>query len=183
MPISGGKYVSPTWHNNAAPALDAAELQAMTDTIEENQEPQSSAVQLSAAAQAALGLGSGSTLDDAMELLSGSRFVVGSRVGTGEENNFTINFPEKPKYVFFFGAQGYNKSLTTIAFIAGMDIMGTDTAFELRFIGYTAADWQYRSVRWRASGTNTALDIGSPYGAAGDYFNDTGETYYYIYIV
>lgn len=38
MPISGGKYVAPTWHNNAAPALDETELQAMSDTIEANQD-------------------------------------------------------------------------------------------------------------------------------------------------
>ena len=166
----------------AAPTedTDAARKQDVDDF-----EPQSSAVQLSAAAQAALGLGSGSTLDDAMELLSGSRFVVGSRVGTGKNNNFTINFPEKPKCVFFLGAQSARvniTSLTTIGFIAGMDIMGTN-AFYFYFIGYSATDWQYDSVRWRVSGTNTALDIGSPDGNAGDYLNSTGVTYYYIYIV
>lgn len=37
MPLSGGKYVAPHWVNNAAPALDAAELQAMCDTIVKNQ--------------------------------------------------------------------------------------------------------------------------------------------------
>lgn len=166
----------------AAPTenADAARKQDVDDF-----EPQSSAVQLSAAAQAALGLGSGSTLDDAMELLSGSRFFIGSRVGTGKNNNFTINFPEKPKCVFFLGAQSAGAnigSLTTIGFIAGMDIMGTN-AFYFYFIGYSATDWRYDSVRWRVSGTNTALDIGSPDGNAGNYLNDTGDTYYYIYIV
>ena len=34
MPVSGGKYVAPAWKDNAPPALDAAELQAMTDAIE-----------------------------------------------------------------------------------------------------------------------------------------------------
>lgn len=37
MPISNGKYVAPTWINNNAPAIDADELQAMSDTIEANQ--------------------------------------------------------------------------------------------------------------------------------------------------
>lgn len=36
MPISGGKYVSPTWANNASPAINASELQAITDTIAVN---------------------------------------------------------------------------------------------------------------------------------------------------
>lgn len=33
MPISGGKYVAPTWHNGTSPAIDQAELQAMCDTL------------------------------------------------------------------------------------------------------------------------------------------------------
>lgn len=37
MPMSGSNYVAPTWVNNASPAIDAAELQAMSDTIEANQ--------------------------------------------------------------------------------------------------------------------------------------------------
>ena len=36
MPISGGKYVSPTWANNASPAINSSELQAITDTIAVN---------------------------------------------------------------------------------------------------------------------------------------------------
>ena len=40
MPITGGKYVSPTWENGSAPALNAAELQAMTNTIANNQDAQ-----------------------------------------------------------------------------------------------------------------------------------------------
>lgn len=37
MPISGGKYVAPTWNNGSSPAINAAELQAMCDTIATNQ--------------------------------------------------------------------------------------------------------------------------------------------------
>ena len=37
MPMSGGSYVAPTWVDNGPPALDATELQAMSDTIEANQ--------------------------------------------------------------------------------------------------------------------------------------------------
>lgn len=33
MPISGGKYVAPTWANGSAPALSAAEMQAISDSI------------------------------------------------------------------------------------------------------------------------------------------------------
>lgn len=34
MPIVNGKYVAPTWKNGAAPAIDATELQAMSDSIQ-----------------------------------------------------------------------------------------------------------------------------------------------------
>lgn len=37
MPMQNGKYVSPTWVNGQAPALSATELNAMTQTIENNQ--------------------------------------------------------------------------------------------------------------------------------------------------
>lgn len=37
MPISGGKYVAPTWNNGSSPAINAAELQAMCDTIATSQ--------------------------------------------------------------------------------------------------------------------------------------------------
>lgn len=32
MPITNGTYISPTWNNNAPPAIDSTELQAITDT-------------------------------------------------------------------------------------------------------------------------------------------------------
>lgn len=33
MPTVDGRYVAPTWHDGAAPAINAAELQAMSDAI------------------------------------------------------------------------------------------------------------------------------------------------------
>lgn len=33
MPIENGKYVAPTWHNATAPAINATELQAISDTL------------------------------------------------------------------------------------------------------------------------------------------------------
>lgn len=34
MPISNGKYVAPDWRDNAAPAIDAAEMRAISETLE-----------------------------------------------------------------------------------------------------------------------------------------------------
>lgn len=39
MPISGGKYVAPTWVDNAPPALGATELQAISDSVESYADP------------------------------------------------------------------------------------------------------------------------------------------------
>lgn len=39
MPISGGKYVAPVWVDNAPPALDAAELQAISDSTASYADP------------------------------------------------------------------------------------------------------------------------------------------------
>ena len=36
MPIQNGKYVAPTWTNNAPPAIDANELNAMSQSIQNN---------------------------------------------------------------------------------------------------------------------------------------------------
>ena len=36
MPIVNGKYESPIWENNHQPAMDAAEMQAITDSVEES---------------------------------------------------------------------------------------------------------------------------------------------------
>ena len=33
MPIVNGEYVAPTWNNDAAPAINAAELQAISDAL------------------------------------------------------------------------------------------------------------------------------------------------------
>ena len=39
MPISGGKYVAPTWVDNAPPALGATELQAISDSVASYADP------------------------------------------------------------------------------------------------------------------------------------------------
>ena len=39
MPISGGKYVAPTWANSTTPPIDASELQDICDSIESYADP------------------------------------------------------------------------------------------------------------------------------------------------
>ena len=82
----------------AAPtaAADAARKQDVDDF-----EPQSSAVQLSAAAQAALGLGSGSTLDDAMELLAKGETLFETTINqSGQQINVAIDPSTWSEYTY-----------------------------------------------------------------------------------
>lgn len=51
MPLTNGRYTAPTWVNGQAPAINAAELQAMTDTISGNQ-PRIATITLAAGAWA-----------------------------------------------------------------------------------------------------------------------------------
>ena len=37
MPIYNGKYIAPLWANNAPPAINQTELQAITNTVEDSQ--------------------------------------------------------------------------------------------------------------------------------------------------
>ena len=89
MPLSGGKYVAPHWVNNSAPALDAAELQAICDTVVKNQTE----------------AGKISGLQSAIN--GRARVQVVTYIGTGTygesyPNRVTFDFP--PKFVFCSGA-------------------------------------------------------------------------------
>ena len=128
MPMQNGIYVAPTWVNNAAPAIDADELQAMSDTIQENQTPGVAKVQLTQALQSAFGLSSSQQLDALLNILSraavlnsggdelqsvlgdtlltlpGVRIATGSYVGTGTygaNNPCTLTFDFLPELVMF----------------------------------------------------------------------------------
>ena len=89
MPLSGSAYVAPTWRNGGPPALDAAELQAISDSIVRNQGKNADQDTLIAALQTAV---SGK-----------AKIEVGSYVGTGtygasNPNSITCSFA--PKLVF-----------------------------------------------------------------------------------
>ncbi len=73
MPLTNGRYTAPTWVNGQAPAINAAELQAMTDTISDNQ-PRTAAVTLTA------GLWSGSGPYTQTVTISGQTITANTRV-------------------------------------------------------------------------------------------------------
>lgn len=96
MPMSGNNYVAPTWVNGGPPALDAAELQAMCDTVQENQ-----------GGVGALQEGQTTLTEkiDSLTALVGEKAEIqwGSYLGTGtygESNPTSITFRFIPRFVF-----------------------------------------------------------------------------------
>ena len=98
MPLNGNTYVAPTWRNGGPPALDAAELQAISDSLEKagldvgSLQSNMSSVQ---AVVAALQTGK-------------AQIEVGSYVGTGTygpNNPCSITCSFAPK-LFIVGANG-----------------------------------------------------------------------------
>ena len=159
MPISGGKYVSPTWHNNAAPALDAAELQAMTDTIEENQ----NAVE---AIQAAIS--------------GAAKVAVGSYAGTGaygqaNPNTLTFDFEPKLLIVQHPTSSCFTNNYTMDIFVAvrGVEEIRTYTTGSGSYDQECTFTWDGNSVSWFVS-SNRKTDDGQ--------FNGSGVNYLYIAI-
>ena len=111
MPLSGSTYVAPTWRNGGPPALDAAELQAISDSL----------------AKAGVDVGSLKTTIAAWEPVvsglqaQGAKIEVGSYVGMGTHgsanpNNLAFSFTPKlviiylPRYGLNATRNGYRLS-------------------------------------------------------------------------
>lgn len=109
-----------------------------------------------------------------------TNIIVASRVGTGKDSSFSVTFPQKPKYVFWLGAVGSGGFRQWLgAFMPGVDIVGTTrTRFYFSSGRY---EWNYNYSSWNSAGTS--LSFSSPDGSSGGYFNASGTTYYYAYIL
>ena len=159
MPISGGKYVAPTWRNNAAPAIDAAELQAMSDTLESNDE-----------AVAAL-----------QEAISGGYQVkFGSYVGTGTDTR-TLTFDDAPKAVFIYFSLRRSSVVSMVSL--SVNIPGHDDFANGEDIDYMnfdgASTWSLTNCSWNSAGTSfTFTDETS---SSAEVLNQSNTTYYYCY--
>ena len=86
MPLNGGNYVAPKWVDNAAPALDAKELQAMCDSIVKNQ---GSAESLQKAIQTLTNTVGGKTSTQVVSYVGTGTF------GSGNPCSITAGFPIK----------------------------------------------------------------------------------------
>ncbi len=103
MPLSGSTYVAPTWRNGGPPALDAAELQAISDSIVRNQGKNADQDTLIAALQTAVS-----------SLQSGrAKIEVGSYVGTGTYgagNPCSLTCSFQPKALFLSCGSEYSNA-------------------------------------------------------------------------
>ena len=95
MPMSGSNYVAPTWVDNAPPALDATELQAMCNAIVQNQ---GDAAALQAALQALT-----TTVNGKAQVVTGSYVGIGAQ---GVNNPTIISFTSIPKVLVVVGTSG-----------------------------------------------------------------------------
>ncbi len=93
MPIVDGKYVAPTWVNNAPPAIDAAELQAICDAL----------VRTNSLAQAAQNAANKVQSDLNNISVTGSFSVYSD--GTTKTKSVTLGF--KPRLVLMYSDQNW----------------------------------------------------------------------------
>ena len=160
MPISGGKYVAPTWTNGAAPAINAAELQAVCNTLE--------SVQTRAKVQVVSYTGTGQY---------------------GSSHPCSITFTDAPDFVIFVGGTGSpsywsQPSITetggtgvTVYWVATACLTNSyqDMGFLMKSPGpaassYTRLSNNGKTIQWYVDAT----------GSAEEQFNYSGITYYFL---
>ena len=159
MPLSGNTYVAPTWVDNAPPALDAAELQAICDAIVQNQ---GDAAALQTALQQAV--------QSLTTMVNGrAQVVTGSYVGTGtysSGNPTTINFSILPKIIVVVG--NYSRGQTLCASIPPDGVTVYSNVFD------------NDSVELTSSGNSVSF---VSYESPDSQLNYLGSTYYYAGII
>ena len=151
MPMSKNTYVAPTWVDNAPPAISASELQAMCDTIQENQ-------------------GDVTSLQTALQTLTTTvngkaKVEVKTYVGTGTDgssNKISLTFSFPPKMVVVSGGQiGSNNDRYETAIFQNGQTQSDGPGFYRVFITFSG-----NTVRW--------YSIYNEYAQA----NALGDTYY-----
>ena len=134
MPMSGSNYVAPTWVDGGPPALDAEELQAMCDTIQENQGDVTSLQ---------------SAVSSISSLVNGkSTMQVVTYIGTGtagESNPTSISFSGQPKLLIVVSQNQNNVMLVatrntdTFVTVLGAGIFNGTDGLNISFSGNTVS--------------------------------------------
>lgn len=169
MPVSGGKYVAPVWQNGGPPALDADELNAISQSIVRNQG----------------GIGDLNTLTQQLSAAIGgaAKVEAGSYVGTGivgEANKNTIKFSISPAAVLIFpevravalSTFTWNSSNPTL--YGGAILIRGVSAFSTYENGGILITWEESSISF-------FVDTTAVY-ASNAQLNRNGVTYYYVAI-
>ena len=186
MPLSGSTYVAPTWRNGGPPALDAAELQAISDSIVRNQGKNADQDTLIAALQTSVG--------------GKARIEVGSYVGTGTygaRNPCSLTCSFAPKFVWVYGYKGSNNrfyvfdsvfSSPAPRYIMPISIMSTSFVLGQGFFlpyantvsdtGYGKISSDRKTITWYIE---KYRDYGDSELAAGQ-LNGLGVEYHFIFI-
>ena len=150
MPISGGKYVAPTWNNGASPAIDASELQDICDTV--------------AAHETGLYLETGS-------------YVGTGTYGSGNPNVITCT--RKPQILWvgakrIFGSAGkLSAGINTDGFL-----VMRPTGYMDSYVTLNQATDATETIKWNYN--SEATKVGWYSTKADAQFNQSGMTYYWF---
>ena len=159
MPMSGSNYVAPTWVDKGPPAISASELQAMCDTIVQNQ---GDAAALEAAVQALT-----TTVGGKAQIVTGSYAGTGT---SGSSNPNSLTFDSNPSFliVYLSGiAIGNGYFFNCFFWVPGtssIEINGSGSTYTARF------SQSGNQISWYANN-------------AGPQLNQSGNTYNYIAIL
>ena len=133
MPLSGGKYVAPHWVNGGPPALDAAELQAICDTVVKNQTE-------------------AGKISGLQSLINGkAKLQIVTYVGTGtygSNNPTTVRFSFQPMLVVVNAYPNYSYS-DELSMIRGVGT-GQD-GIKSEWLAFRDIKWSGNSVSWWGS--------------------------------
>lgn len=116
MPLTNGRYTAPTWVNGQAPAINATELQAMTDTISGNQ-PRIATITLTA------GLWSGTGPYTQTVTISGQTITSNTKVDLIPDPDIVSQMAESETTSLFI--VNNNGELTAYAIGAALNVTAT----------------------------------------------------------
>ena len=205
MPIQNGKYVSPNWQNGGPPALNAAELNAICQSLQADDQQikdnlpgiiQSiaSGVFLNSSGQLVNKAGSQITVPSS-QLSDQVHIVTGSYVGTGTfgaDHPCSLTFDFLPKLIMI---TRYHTGTSSIDYIFPGDSEGNYWLMDANTLadsdaslsGYvgTGFGWVFgygggASVGYKSSDQRTIYWYSG--NDAGSQFNSDGTTYYYAAI-
>lgn len=153
MPIVNNNYTAPTWVNGQSPSINASELQAMSNTIAQNQTNVASLLPL---------------------LSSSAKIESGSYTGTGtsgSENPNSLTFSIAPAILFIITANNVNTPYQCFFInpcVSAWTLISSSGSYNRLRV-----TWNNNIVTWYTNVTSSPANV---------QLNTSGTTYYYIAI-